>query len=307
MSILTTVPQQIEPLASTPASLATGGVAWANPTTWTEYFVTSAPTVIAGIVVLSGSIESFSGFHFELAIATGGEFVETEIGAFQYFGPNSGGGGPSNGPQPSYPIGVIPSGTRVSVKVRGNQVESVAIALQYDENYDGDVANIASVTLGGLPQSANMVAITPNAGAWLPSDRAVLADALETDIDAVALLMTTPVPDLDIRWELGKGPAGGEVHVATVASASRSANVGRAWFAELPGMFPFLAGDRVVVRMRKNGTSTTTHHAALMVFRHAPVAVDAEGVIGPLFWLTISFRPPVVRRSDAGVCGLFRA
>lgn len=295
MSIKTTRPQQAVPMAEVAPLLATGASAWANPATWTEFMVTTAPTVIAGVVVPTAAAEeTFNNFHLEAAIGIGEESAEIEIGAFPYFGPNSGVGGPSNSPQPQYPIGVIPADTRVSVRVRANQVQNIPLALLYYESYDGDYADIDVRTLGGLPQSADMVSITPSATPWAASPWAVLSESLEVDTDVIALMMTQPVPDLDLRWELGKGPDGFETHLTTFPSASRVAALGRAWFAELPGPYPLNAGDRVVIRLRKNGTSTTVHAAALVVFRYAAAAADEGGVIGPLLWITMSFRPPAV-------------
>lgn len=293
MSIVTTRPQRVFPLSDVGIELTSGPAAWVNPASWTPFFTTTADTVIAGIVVQSQIVESFSHLDIELAIGTGATPVER--GCFTYYGPNSGIGGPSHGPQPQYPIGTIPTGTLVSCRLRSSQSITLPFALLYYEEYDGDIADFDTLTLGRLPAAADMVEIAP-AGEWLASDWVPVGGQLEVATDVVALLLAAPDADVDCRWELGRLADGGSVveHVTTFASATRATVTGRASFAELPMPFPFAVGEWVHVRLRKSGTSTATYRAALMVFRRAPEPGDDGGTIGPLLWITMSYRPPVV-------------
>ena len=295
MSVLTTRPQLYVPLAEAAVDLNTGAEAWANPDTWTPYFVTEAPTVIAGIVLLnSAADDSYARLQAEIAIGIGEPGFESEVGCFPFYGPNTGLGGPTLGPGPP-PIGIFPEGTQISVRARSNGTEALKVALRYYEDYDGDYADINAVTLGMLPASADMIEITPNAAAWEPSAWVALSEALDVDTDVVALLMSTPVADRDLRWELGVGAVDAETVRTMFPSASRTVHNGRAWFAELPAPYPYLAGERVVMRMYSSGTETEPHEVALVVLRHTPaVPEEGDGVIGPLLWITMPFRPPVV-------------
>lgn len=295
MSIITTRAQKIDPLASALPSYATGLVNWANPD-WNPVFVTSAPTVIAGIAIgNNGPIVTYSQLQLEVEIGhASGDATPVAIGCFGWYGPNSGGGGPANGPTPPYPIGTIPSGRTVSVRPRGNQVTTVQILIRYFENYDGDIADIDTLTLGVLPAAADMVAVTPSGVVDTPSDWVELSPALEVDTDIWGFLVSTPVADLDVRWELGIGAAASETHLTTLPSATRTVNAGRSWFVELIAPYPFLAGTRVVARVRISSTSTSVHRIAALVYRHGVVPTSGQGTIGPLLWITLSFRPPVV-------------
>lgn len=291
MSIITTRPQLAYPLSDEGIDLASGATPWANPAAWTPFFTTTAPTALAGIVVRSELLATFSHLDVEVGIGIGA--TPTEIGCYAYYGPNSGVGGPSKGPEPQYPVGTIPSATLISARLRSSQVITLPFSLLYYENYDGDIADYSTLTLGRLPAAADMVSITPSGTEWLGSDWVPIGGALDVDTDVVALLMSTPVPDVDCRWQLGRLVEGGSIveHVTTFSSATRATNGGRAWSVPLPKPYPFVTGETVHVKLRKSGTSTSVHKVALQVFRHQPD--EGEGVIGPLVWATISFRPPV--------------
>ena len=294
MSLVTTRAQRLYPFAEAVAFVSTGAAPWENPD-WTPLFVTELPTVIAGIAIGNNTGgDTYSQLQLEVAFGFGTEEgIPTEIGCFGWYGPNSGGGGPTNGPTPPFPIGVIPTGQLVSMRVRGNQVKNVQVLTRYFESFDGDSADIDLLTLGVLPAAADMVAITPSGVVDTPSDWVELSAALEVDTDVWGFLVTTPLADLDVRWELGVGPDPTPTHLTSLPSATRTVNAGRAWFVELIAPYPFLAGDRVVARVRISSTSTEVHRIAALVYRHV-ADTEGEGVIGPLLTITMSYRPPVV-------------
>lgn len=293
MSILTTSEQLVFPAEGAGITLVGGDVAWQNPADWTFLFTTTASTVIAAPQLLNDAAFSWANLTMEVAIGTGLEGAVEEVGYFGLHSPNSGIGGPTQGPEPNTPIGTIAAGTDLWARLRASGgFASAAFAFKYYENYDGDIAEIGDVTLGMLPASEGLISIEPDATPNAPSDWAVLSDELESDLDVVALIMNTPEPDVDVRWELGTGADGAETHIDTFASASRGANGGRSWYAERPGYLPLLQGQRVVMRVRVSAAASEPYRAALMVFRHEPSA--GEGVIGPLLTITMSYRPPVV-------------
>lgn len=293
MSAITTRPQSVYPLSAAPMEVATDAAPWVNGE-WVPMFQTVGATVISGFVTASRVSFSFAEFYCEIEVGIGAaeEGPFTAIGAWPYYGHNAGIGGPGHGPQPITPVGTIPSGTWLAVRLRGNQSKTLLLSMRYHTAYDGDVASYQLVTLGGLPSAADAASITPSGTAFEPSAWFPIGDELEVDTDIVALL-----PNIadggDHRWELGRRLAGaGEpTYVTTFPTANLG---GLANFAELPNPYPFNAGDQAYLRLTTSSTLTDTVFAAFMVFRHSPEVVPGQGTIGPLLWISMPIRPPVV-------------
>lgn len=262
MSVLTSTRLRVAPSAAACISVVGGTPAWTFGS-WVQMLAaTGGVAQIAGIVI--GVNSAGAGVEYELEIGTGGAGAETSIGRFRDRIPSGGNGGPSLYLLPA-PIDNVPSGARLSCRVRtDNVLETIAFALVYYEGLDSDHETAA--LLNAAPAAANSVSLTPSGTAWNNSPWVELVSSLADESALVAIAWSQPVASVDVEFDLGTGGAGAETVVTTLRGAVMAANGGRIGLLTLSVLFPLAAGQRVAVRMRKTGTSTSAHLVALLYY-----------------------------------------
>lgn len=125
------------------------------------------------------------------------------------------------------------------------------------------------------PAAANPVSITPSAVAWQNSAWVQLIASTSTAIVLLAIEVDTGVA-AEYEIEIGKGAAGLETVVGTLAGNVESVNVGMHQTLVFPIPISNIAsGTRVVVRLRKSGTSTVVWGAKLIYAEGATLAGNA--------------------------------
>jgi hypothetical protein len=258
-SVLKTYPTAAEGVSVTSGG---GGIAWSYGA-WTEIVPSlAADTHIAGVTAWSSS---FSDVVFEFELGVGAVGVETMLHRWRVYGANS-----ANIIGNLYlfpvPIGVFPSGSRVSVRLRNSASSSVtfSVSIQFFENYDGLHSADEGEPMSGTQTASALVSVTPSSSAWVDSAWVELTPSIANEIAILGITATSPVA-CDCEWDLGTGGSGSEVVLTTIRTAPKNINssvpMSHLW---LPAPCPISASTRVAIRMRKSDTSTTAHRASLV-------------------------------------------
>lgn len=120
-----------------------------------------------------------------------------------------------------------------------------------------------------LPPAAASVAVTPSGSAFASSAWSELAASLAADSLWLNIVVFSPVASVDFEFDIGTGAAASEVVRATVCGIAGAQ--GLEFYTPNPVLAvpipidSFAAGSRVVVRMRKTGTSTTNWEVKLSI------------------------------------------
>jgi hypothetical protein len=262
VSALTTTPLKVAPASAACVTVTSSTPAWTYGA-WVEILAaTGGVAQIAGIVVGVNSAGALAQYELEVGTGTAGN--EVGIGLIRGFVPNGGNGGPSVYLLPA-PIDNVPSGARISFRLRTNDTtESITFALLYYEGLDSD--HKTDALLNAAPLASNNVVLTPNASAWANSTWVELISSLTDESALVAIAVSQPVASVDVEWDLSIGSAGNEVVITTLAASVQALNSGRIGTLTLPALLPVPAGSRIAIRMRKTGTNVTQHSAALLYY-----------------------------------------
>ncbi len=263
MSLQTTATLLFAPAAADMLAIADSGGSW-TPGAWVEFIAsTTDSTTIAGVAI--DIVGGYADMQVELEVGVGAISAEVPIGRIRIYGANNSGSVPGIFFPPVL-IGGIAAGSRVSLRLSRNAHSAVNVpyGLYYYYNFDGD--NVTTDELTDVPLSANAVAITPNAVAWTWSAWFELFAGVGHQIAMAGLAMRNNSADNDIEYQLGFGAAGSEVGATILRSATEAKSQGLLWYVMLPAIYPVDANTRIAVRIRKTGTNTDAHNAALLMY-----------------------------------------
>jgi hypothetical protein len=140
------------------------------------------------------------------------------------------------------------------------------------------------------PSAAAGVTVTPSGTAWANSNWAQVIASTPAAI-VVAGLVVGGGPTVEFEFDIGQGAAGSETVVATISGNTESGASSPRW---LPLPIPvdnIAAGQRVAVRVRKAGTSTTAYTVKL-VYYEKPISGSVATTPNPSL---------VAPSADAGV------
>jgi hypothetical protein len=115
------------------------------------------------------------------------------------------------------------------------------------------------------PSAAAGVSVTPSGTAWANSSWVQVIASTPAPIVVVGLVVGGG-PSVEFEFDIGKGAAGSEKVVATISGNTESGASSPRW---LPLPIPvdnIAAGQRVAVRVRKAGTSTTAYTVKLVYY-----------------------------------------
>lgn len=268
MSVLTTCALKVTPSAASGLALLSGAGSWVDGD-WVEVIAsTAAGTALAGIVIQVGAVDLWSDLTATVEFGLGAEGEEVPIGACPLYGPNSGNVGPS-----VYrfrrAISGLPTGSRVSARYRtassGDQEHRFSFL--YYEGFDSDQgAHYLTHPMIDLPVDWP-VTVTPSSTAFADSAWVELSGSLPSDTYLASVVPTRSVGGVRVEWEIGSGAASAETPLTSLGLVSSDvASSGRLSYGHFPGLYFVAKGTRVAIRMRKSGTSTTSHFVKLVAY-----------------------------------------
>jgi hypothetical protein len=243
---------------------ATGAVAPALGSfgSWQEIVAsTAAETWIAGISI--STFPNTSNTRLVLQYGTGAAASEVAINDGHFIAALS---GDSTYYRPQFlevPIGPIPAGTRIAIRVATNSSFSAGdlkCTLLYYENFDS--SHFHASFQNYAPTGTTGAAVTPSGTAFAASAWAELVSALAEDSVVLGISVDATSADVETIYELGTGASSAETAFTTLrfSNAGTAAHVGD---IDLPAPYFLPAGTRISVRLKKTGTNTTVRRVAL--------------------------------------------
>ncbi len=251
-NLLGTKPLKWYPAATTIGLNAQSGTNWVNGSYLELAASTGAAIQISQAVILHGS-----GIDNEFDLAKGAAASEVVIGTgrIRCLG-NTGGNQVHQFP---YPIDNIPSGQRVSFRVRGNNTTTsgLGLAIGYYEALDAGLKT--SNAPAAFPPAADNVSITPNASAWANSSWTQLSAGIASLVEIFSIPFAPGVTSAsEFELDIGIGAGGSEVVAVTLRNYSDMFTYTGMicnMYNSIPYAIPL--STRIAYRMRKAGTDVT--------------------------------------------------
>lgn len=259
MSRLTAVPISFYPSGSTPTLLSTSASSWAW-TSWSEIITSAAAnTYLAAVEVYC----SVGQVQFEVEVGIGALGVESGLHRFRsrFTGADSNHGLV----EAPLPLGGITAADRVSIRVRCSNPAATdfRVGLMVYEGLT-DTTHVTTAMMRSVPDGANAVSITPSSTAWQYSSWVELTPGISNEISVLGIVPSAPISTVEYEYELGYGANPNEVGFATIRTSNAQLETGGMRTFYLPVPRPISASTRLSVRLRKSGTSTTSHNCALV-------------------------------------------
>lgn len=268
----TIVTDRLYPIPSAAAGVNIVGTAgsWAAGA-WSELAASAdADWAIGHIVVTNdGNTWSNASFAVEIGIGTAGN--EVVVAEFFIYGPNS--GNPSLRYQPTVPLNVIPSGSRVAARLR-NANTTYTVALAVYKNLTSTVPQ-SDKTFTYYPNQAVGVPITTSTTAWANSLYGVITSGLADDTVILGAVVTDQTASIDWELDIALGASGSEVVKTQIRGSNRSNITGDPKYYMLPAGLSVPANTRVATRIRRGTTTSATIAVSLLALE----AADAPDVI----------------------------
>lgn len=269
MSVLTETPLLVAPDNDLGLSLTCTGsggpeVDLGSFGSWVEFVAsTSGAATIAGVSI--DEYPATTGTRIVIQYGIGGSGAEAPIDANdagQFI--SSTNGDANHGDRVHLlpvPIGPLPSGARISLRVRSNKTISsgLVVTLLYYEDFDS--SHQAFKPQAFAPATTRGADITPNGTAYTASAWVEVIASFPGHGALTGISVSTPTT-ADTIWEIGFGAASSEVVVTTLRARVIEAAVGVPDY-DFPAPFPVPIGTRVSVRLKKSGTNTATTTATV--------------------------------------------
>ena len=260
MSIFTTKPLKVTP------SNVEDGITLTTPSTgagvfssWVVFSAsTPAPWTLAGFVAIPTSIQDY-----EIEVGIGPTGFEQSIGNF-FVGSHE---SPANSEWLwllPVPVGTIPTGSQVSLRVRGTAVsDTLKVSLLYYENFDSDYfADFSTFRYGYSPLisgSTSNAAQTHSATAWANTAYTQLSPGFFADSYVVGVSFATGLADnLAVELDIAGGAPGSEVVLTTLSIAARQQGQTNIW---LPA--PLLVTANTILSFRTRSANTVAGRSCL--------------------------------------------
>ncbi len=266
MSIVVTAPLLQIPDNAAGLSLQTSADDLTTPGAWVEFIASTATEItIAGLCLDADEATVGTGIKIAFQYGIGASGSEVALNDWQFSDENNGQAGPGYQHLLELPIGPVPSGSRVCVRIKANKIIGASVCLAsliyYDDTFDSTHRTLAQETFA--PANSGGVSITPSSTAYAASSWVELVSSMP-QAGMLIGLSVLPLTGTENIWEIGFGAAGSEV----VKTAIRGCVTGSAVVSnlDLPAPYPVPAGTRVAVRLKKSGTSTSTVGVTLRYF-----------------------------------------
>jgi hypothetical protein len=265
VSRLTARPITVHPSGSTPTAVANASSAWAW-SNWQEVIASAAADLhVAG---LSVQVTFVAQIQFEIEVGIGGVGVETGLHRLRSRIASLTAETNHGVLWSPVPLGGITAGDRVSIRVRSSSattsVTYLVSLMAYETLTDTDHVAGSSTPMRSVPDAANATTITPNATPWAYSNWFEMTSGLGNEITILGIAPSGPLGTVEYEYELGRGSAGNEIGFTSIRTNNLQSETGGLRTFYLPAGHPIAASTRISIRMRKNGTSTTSHNAALI-------------------------------------------
>jgi hypothetical protein len=257
MSQLSAVVPKLAPAAASPVTITTG-TSWASGSYSQLLASTSADAVLLGVFVTGVAVGSK---EYEIDIAIGAASSEDVIATFRIHVEAT-----NATPRGYHPLLIprsgITNGSRISARARTSHSSTVTLGVKawYAEGWDG---NSESYTYRCIPSAAAGVSITPSGTGWANSSFVELASAL-SNAGIAGLAVTRGVDVTGYELDIATGGAGSETVITTLRGVRDGA--GYPLVHLLSAIYKLSSAQRVSVRLRKNGTSTSTWAADLLYY-----------------------------------------
>jgi hypothetical protein len=268
VSLTTNKPLKITPAAATAVTVTCGAAFTFG--SWTELNASmSATSQLAGFEAVPSAIGAYD-IEFGIGAAAsevgfGNVMVDvanTTIGSNLFLLP--------------VPINAIPSGSRLSARVRrGLNAGSVALKPIFYEGLAADHQIAGTSPYNYAPFGVAPVSVTPNAGAWSNSDWCELTSGLADESALLGVTMLGNDPDVEWEIDLGSGAAGFETVLTTLRSDTGAAVTGYT-NRYLPRPFPVAASTRIACRLRKSDTSVAVNKVYLLYIGDVALIPEEE-------------------------------
>ena len=266
-SLLTTSRLKTTPAADAAISLAPGASSGVYGS-WTEVVASAASDlVVAGLV--PGTMATC-----DVELGVGGAGSESGIGVWKFAGGETG----AQTNMVLLPVAVggrVPSGSRISARVRSDAGASTTVTLSYYDSLNSDNVTTSGVP-ACLPDDGSRAVLTPNtSGAWANSAYVELTTGLPRTSAIYGVVLEQGISS-EIEIDVAIGGSGSETVVAT-AHAYKSTNVGHG-VAIFPAVVPVTAGVRIAIRGRRDSTSSASFKAGLLYYDN----LILDGIIGAI-------------------------
>lgn len=279
-NITSTARLKCAPSSGALAVPSTGSVAFSSWSSWVEVITTSVDGLIIAGVVWDKATDGF--LEIDVAIGIAG-LEESVFGAENHFrinGKGSSVGSPAYYLLPAPITGLIPAGSRVAMRSRGDTpTPATGLGLLYYEVAASTIPNISTQVPSSFPDGwgpsfAYGMPITPNASAWANSAWVELTSGVACAIDLFSLSIQCQglTNGLEFEIDLATGLAAAESVITTVRGAPDAPGSSTTAVINLPAPYPINANTRVSARLRKAGTSTTQWLVSLQYYS-CPTAV----------------------------------
>jgi hypothetical protein len=277
--------QQVIPTAAAGASLNASATPWADGTLTVLSASTPAAWTAVGFVVN----EPNASGDYEIELLVGGAGVEVPIAVVGGYTPPSVSGSAWNLLEFRVPVDSIPSGARVTCRLRkaGTNTTAWGIKLIYYNTVTSTVGITTNVP-AVAPAAAAGVVVATNTGSWVNSDWVEVHAGL-TNVALLSLVINTVSTGDDFEFDVGTGTAGNEVVAGTLGFSAQSSTGSR---HHVPFCIPIrlFGTHRISVRVRRaaaaaslnttvrlNYVSTSGFHGnGLMQYTTALSAVVAD-------------------------------
>ena len=271
----TTNRQFIAPAGATAISITPSGTVWANSSYIQVTASTDSAWVLTGVVcAFPGGSGLFTSGDFEIDVAVGAVSSEVVIATLKGRFRNT-----------LYiadpvmrlpiPIDAIPSGSRVSLRLRINDTDTTAwrFAITYlKKPIVGDVQTTTKPSKV-VPSSADVAGLTLSATTWANGPWNQLIASTATDIVIVALIVPADVNSNHWEIDIGVGAASSESVVMTLKGVHSSGSLGSGpdYIVLQNPLTGIASGSRVSARARCSNVASSATKSFAFVYHESPL------------------------------------
>lgn len=257
---VTAVAQEVAPPAAAGASITPANSAWTN-SAWSQIIASTAAATTVYALVFHDAV---TDVDFELDLGKGGAGSETVIATVAGHDVNALYYSTIRVLEFRIPLDNVPTSTRLAVRLRKEGTSTTAWRVRL--LHSATVSSTVGVTTAAplvVPSAASGVSVTPSGTAWVSSSWVQLSSSLANIALLAVGILRGQTTQHEFEIDIGKGGAGSEVVVGTIAGGSGSNNTSR---IVVPFGVPLVVSgtNRIAVRIRLSSTNTNVCELKLL-------------------------------------------